>query len=232
MKIGIMQPYFFPYVGYWQLINAVDKYVICDDVNYIKGGWINRNNILINDKAKLITVQIHKASRNKLINEIEILDDTVSGNKLPRTIEYSYKRAPFFKDVFPLIEDVLNQKEKNLAKFLEFSIKQVCRYLSIDTQITVSSHIKKNNKLRAHKRIIEICKILDASEYINAIGGQALYSHEDFFAHGIRLKFLKTGGIKYLQFNDEFIPNLSIIDLMMFNPKNVIADMLNDFVLI
>lgn len=229
MKIGIMQPYFFPYIGYWQLINAVDKYVICDDVNYIKNGWINRNNILINGEPRLINIQMHKASQNKLINEIEILDNDSANNKLLRTIEHSYKKAPFYKDVFSLIVDIMNQKGKNLAKFLEFSIRQVCKYLSIDTKIVVSSHIEKNNKLKAQEKIIEICKILGADEYINAIGGQALYSYEDFAMHGIRLKFLETGEIKYSQFNDKFVPNLSVIDIMMFNPRDVIVDMLNNF---
>lgn len=227
-----MQPYFFPYIGYWQLINAVDKYVICDDVNYIKSGWINRNNVLINGEARLFTLQIHKASQNRLINETDILDNSRDNNKLLKTIEHSYKRAPFFGDVFPLIKDVLNQEEKNLAKFLKFSIGQVCGYLSIDTKMMVSSHIKKNNRLKSQKKIIEICKILGAGEYINAMGGQALYSYEDFSMHGIQLKFLKTGEIKYSQFNDKFVPNLSIIDIMMFNPKDVIADMLNNFTLV
>lgn len=227
-----MQPYFFPYIGYWQLINAVDKYVICDDVNFIKNGWINRNNILINGEARLIGVRMRKASQNKLINEIEVQDNVEFNNGLLTTIKHCYKKAPFFEDVFPLVADVINQEEKNLAKFLEFSIRQVCKYLAIDTKIMVSSHIEKNNKLKSQEKVIEICEILGADEYINAIGGQVLYSYKDFAAHGIQLKFLKTGEIKYSQFNNEFVPNLSIIDLMMFNPKNVLVDMLNKFTFI
>jgi hypothetical protein len=232
MKVGIMQPYFFPYIGYWQLINAVDKYVIYDDVNFIKGGWINRNNILMNGEAKLINIQMHKASPNKLINEIEVSGNDIFNNKLLKTIKQCYNKAPFYEDVFPVIESVINQEEKNLAKFLEFSIRQVCEYLSIDSNIVISSEIKKNNELRAQEKIIEICKILGADEYINAIGGQDLYSCEDFSSHGIKLRFLKTGEIRYPQFDNEFVPNLSIIDLMMFNSKNAITDMLNNFVLV
>jgi hypothetical protein len=232
MKVGIMQPYFFPYIGYWQLINAVDKYVIYDDVNFIKRGWINRNNILMNGEAKLINIQMHKASQNKLINEVEVSGNDIFNNKLLKTIEHCYKKAPFYEDVFPVIESVINQEEKNLAKFLEFSIGQVCEYLSINTNILISSDIEKNNELRAQEKVIEICKILGADVYINAIGGQDLYSSEDFSSHGIKLKFLKTGEIRYPQFDNEFVPNLSIIDLMMFNSKNAITDMLNNFVLV
>lgn len=229
MKVGIMQPYFFPYVGYWQLINVVDRFVIYDDVNYINRGWINRNNILMNGKAKLINIQLHKASQNKLINEIEVLDNDKIDNKLLKTIEHCYKKAFFYKDAFPIIRDVINQEEKNLAKFLDFSIRQICEYLSIDTSIVVSSDIKKNNELKAQEKVMEICKILGANEYVNAIGGQGLYSSKIFSENEIQLKFLKAGDIKYSQFGNEFVPNLSIIDLMMFNSKKSITDMLNNF---
>ena len=100
MKVGIMQPYFFPYIGYWQLINAVDKFVIYDDVNFIKGGWINRNKILVNGQARYINLQMHKASQNKLINEIEVLGNKVYNKKLLKNIESSYKSTVFCK-VYP-----------------------------------------------------------------------------------------------------------------------------------
>lgn len=227
MKLGIMQPYFFPYMGYWQLINAVDKYVIYDDVNFIKGGWINRNNILINKKVNLINLRIHKASPNKLINEIEVLGNETYNNKLLKTIEESYKKAPYFNFVFPVIEKVVDQDEKNLAKYLAFSIKEVCNYLGIKTQLILSSEINKNNDLRGQDKVIEICKIFKADMYINAIGGKALYSVKEFDSNGIQLKFLKTGGINYQQFNNDFIPNLSIIDVMMFNSPEEINKMFN-----
>lgn len=232
MKVGIMQPYFFPYIGYWQLINAVDKYVIYDDVNFIKGGWINRNNILMNGTAQLVNIQMHNASPNKLINEVVVSDNYVFKGKLLRTLHHCYKKAPFFEDVFPLIESVINQEEKNLAKYLEYSIRQVCEFLSIDTDILISSDINKNNELRAQEKVIDICKTLGADEYINAIGGQNLYSHEAFTVCGIQLKFLKKGEVRYAQLNNEFVPNLSIIDIMMFNSRDSITEMLNNFVLV
>ena len=217
MKVGIMQPYFFPYIGYWQLINAVDKFVIYDDVNFIKGGWINRNKILVNGQARYINLQMHKASPNKLINEIEVLGNKVYNKKLLKTIESSYRKAPYYSEVYPIIESIIKQDENNLAKYLINSIREVCKYLGISTQILVSSEIEKNNNLRGQDKIIEICKILGANQYINAIGGIELYSRKDFESNGILLNFLRTKSIRYKQFNDNFLPNLSIIDVIMFN---------------
>jgi hypothetical protein len=227
-----MQPYFFPYIGYWQLIYAVDKYIIYDDVNFIKGGWINRNNILMNGEAKLVNIQMHNASPNKLINEVEVSDNYVYKGKLLKTLNYCYKKAPFFQDVFPVIENVIKQEEKNLAKYLECSIRQVCEYLSIDTNIVISSDINKSNDLRAQDKVIDICKIVGAHEYINAIGGEKLYSREAFSAYDIQLKFLKIGEVRYPQLNNEFVPNLSIIDVMMFNSLGEIKEILNNFTLV
>lgn len=229
MKIGIMQPYFFPYIGYWQLINAVDKYVIYDDVNYIKGGWINRNRILMDEKGRLISLQMYNASPNKLINEVEVSGNVIYNKKLLKTLETYYKKAPNFEDVFPIIESVITLDQKNLARYLEYSIRKVCEYLSIDTEIIVSSTLSKNNDLRGQEKVIEICHLLSADEYINAIGGQSLYSKEDFEAQGVLLRFLKINKIEYQQFKNVFVPNLSIIDVMMFNSVETIKKMLGNY---
>lgn len=232
MKVGIMQPYFFPYMGYWQLLNVVDKYVIYDDVNYINRGWINRNRILLNSKDKMITLSLKEVSQNKLIKEIELLNNEKEREKLLKTISQSYKKAPFYDEVYPLIEEILNFKEINLEKFLENSIKKIIEYLEIDTTILISSEIEKDNMLKGKNKILDICKNLGASEYYNAIGGQELYSYEEFNKEGIKLKFLKSGNIEYKQFKNEFIPNLSIIDVMMFNSKEKIKEFLNNYTLI
>lgn len=232
MKIGIMQPYFLPYIGYWQLLNAVDKYIIYDDVNYINRGWINRNRILLNSKDKMITLSLKEVSQNKLIKEIELLNNEKEREKLLKTISQSYKKAPFYDEVYPLIEEILNFKEINLGKFLENSIKKIIEYLEINTTILISSEIEKDNMLKGKNKILDICKNLGASEYYNAIGGQELYSYEEFNKEEIKLKFLKSGNIEYRQFKNEFIPNLSIIDVMMFNSKEKIKEFLNNYTLI
>ncbi|MCK9217046.1 MAG: WbqC family protein [Firmicutes bacterium] len=232
MKIAIMQPYFFPYIGYWQLINAVDRFVIYDDVNYINRGWINRNNILVNGKANYINIKMYKASQNKLINEISIFEDKVYIEKLLKTIKNSYKKAPYFEEVFSKIEETMNKDEINLSRFLTYSIKQVCDFLKINAQVLLSSEIKKDNNLRGQAKIIEICKKLNATKYINAIGGIELYSREDFQREGIELKFLKTNPFTYKQYENEFVPNLSIIDVMMFNSHSDIKKMLDNYELL
>ncbi|WEV22677.1 WbqC family protein [Clostridium perfringens] len=232
MIVGIMQPYFLPYIGYWQLLNAVDKYVIYDDVNFIKGGWINRNRMLINGDAKLFNIQMKGASPNKLINEIEVSNNIVWKKKLLKTIENSYKKAPFYTDVFPIIEEIINSDECNLAKYLANSIKKVCDYLNIETELIVSSTLYKDNNLKAQEKVIAICKELKATEYYNAIGGQELYSYEEFKDVDIKLSFLKSNEIKYKQLKDEFVANLSILDVLMFNSINDIKNFLNQYELI
>ncbi len=227
-----MQPYFFPYIGYWQLINAVDKYVIYDDVNFIKGGWINRNRILMNNEPKLINLKMDGASPNKLINEVGVSNDVIFIKKNIKTIENLYKKAPYYQTAYPVIEDILYYNEGNLAQHLEYSLRKVCDYLSIKTELLVSSKINKNTNLKGQDKVIEICKLLKANEYFNAIGGQELYSVNDFAKEGIELRFLRTGSIKYKQFDNDFVPNLSIIDVMMFNSVEEIKEMLENYELI
>jgi hypothetical protein len=215
MKLAIMQPYFFPYLGYFQLINAVDKFVIYDDVNYINKGWINRNNILVNGKAHMIQVPLIGASQNRLINEIEILDDEKWKIKLLRTIRQSYSQAPFFVPVFAMIEAVINSEKKKISELNAEGIIAVCKYLDINTEI-VSSSVRYDNKhLKGQDRILDICVKEKATTYINPSGGKELYDRETFLHKGVDLQFLNPKIAIYSQFKSEFIPWLSIIDLMM-----------------
>jgi len=230
--IGIMQPYFFPYIGYWQLMNAVDEYVVYDDVNFIKGGWINRNRILSEGKPLYINVQLSKASPNKKINEIEIFDDPRLCKKLFMSLERCYKKAPYYNDVSPLLESIFAKMNGNLAQFLFASISDVCKYLDITTKLVLSSELDKDTSLAAEAKVIDICKCLSADTYYNAIGGQELYSREHFASNGLELKFVKTGDIVYPQYDNDFVPGLSIIDVMMFNSKDRIKELLNQFELL
>ena len=227
-----MQPYFFPYIGYWQLINAVDKFIIYDDVSYIKSGWINRNQILMTGKNKMINLQTRYASSNRLINEVEVFRNQINSTKLLKTLEQYYKKAPQYMNTLSLIKNIISQEEKNLALYLIYSIRKICEFLTIETEIIVSSAIKKNNNLRGQDKIMKICKILGADEYINLIGGQSLYSKEIFAENDLTLQFIKPGDIRYKQFGNHFIPNLSIIDVMMFNSVGAIKNMLTDYELI
>lgn len=229
MKIGIMQPYIFPHIGYYQLINLVDVFVIYDDVNFIKQGWINRNKILLNNDAHFFNIILKGASSFKKINEIELNNNN---NKLLLTIKQTYHKSPYFSKIYPIIYNILSYEEINLGKFLSNSIIRICEYLDINTNIVISSEINKNNNLKGYDKVIDICKNLNGDHYINAIGGQQLYFNDIFDQNGLKLNFIKSEDITYNQFNDIFVPHLSIIDVLMFNSPEKIKEMLNNYELI
>lgn len=230
MKVGIMQPYFFPYLGYWQLINAVDVYVVYDDVNYIKGGWISRNNILLNGSKHLITIPLEGASSFKKINEIGITKDTIAKKKIIKTLELAYGKAPYYGAVIQIIKKLISEND-NIALLNYNSIVEINKYLGISTKIYLSSQIEKNMSLKGQDKVIDINKRFGADIYYNAIGGQELYNADDFRQNGIQLCFLKMNSIKYMQFKKEFVPNLSIIDILMFNSIEDVNQMLHQYTL-
>lgn len=232
-KIGIMQPYFFPYIGYWQLINSVDVFVVYDDVNYIKNGWINRNNILLNKSKHLITLPLQGASSFSLINEIKIVSNSKIKQKLLKTVGTAYSKAPNFSSVFPIIEETVCHESEYISDAIFYSIKEIIKYLKINTEIVLSSSLlTKNNDLTAQDKVINICKLLNGSQYINSIGGMELYNKDDFKQEGIDLKFIKPNLIEYNQVRNDFVPGLSIIDVMMYNNPDAINNMLNNYELI
>jgi hypothetical protein len=233
MKLGIMQPYFFPYIGYFQLINAVDEFIVYDDIKFTKKGWINRNKILVNNQPFTFSLPLKKDHDNKMIFERYLSDDFLNHKDyLLRLIKENYKKAPFFSETFKLIEDCLLFDNKNLFNFIYNSLKLIKEYLEITTPLINSSSIGNTSNLKAENRVIAICKIRQAKTYINPIGGLTLYNKYFFKENGVDLFFIKTKEITYKQFDDTFVPNLSIIDVMMFNSKDEIKKMLNEYELI
>ncbi len=230
MKIGIMQPYFFPYLGYWQLLNAVDKYVIYDDVNYIKNGWINRNNILLNGKPHLLTIPLDGASPFSLIKDIKTTSNLKLKEKLLKTLEMAYKKAPCFDDVFPIISQSI--MAPMICQGAVYALKKICEYLDLETELLLSSEMKKDNSLKGQDKVLHICKLLGATDYYNAIGGQELYDKTEFEQQGIKLSFMKMKPVSYQQYKNEFVPNLSMIDILMFNYPQEIKELLNEFELV
>lgn len=231
-KVAVMQPYFFPYIGYFQLIHAVDVFVIYDDVNFMKKGWVNRNNILVNNAKSLVTLPLTKASQNSLIKELSInMDDKWKENFL-KTIKFNYSKAPFYSQVYGILQNLFDNEIKELSNFLLQSIIAVNEYIGIETEIVKSSKVYNNIELGRKERLIDICKQEKSSHYINAIGGMELYNKEDFAEEGITLNFIKTNLVDYVQFNNEFVPYLSIIDVLMFNSKEKVLEMLNEYDLI
>ncbi len=229
--IGGMQPYLFPYLGYFQLINAVDVFVISDDVQYIKGGWINRNRIQSNRKPLLFTFGIKKDKMTKNINQRSYSEDTYNStrDKFLRTLFHSYHKAPYFKEVNELIAEILSYEDHNVSGFNTNSLRILCNYMNINTRFKLSSSLKKDEGLTGQDAVIAINKILDSHCCINAIGGLELYSSKRFEENGIQLKFIKMNEIEYRQFNEHFIPNLSIIDVLMFNSEEEVEELLKSY---
>jgi len=227
MKIAVMQPYFFPYIGYFQLMKAVDEFIVYDKIQFSKRSWINRNRILMNGKDILITVPLHKDFDFLDIKERYLADNWVVVRvKMLNKIREAYRKAPFFGQVFPLIQKCIEFDEKNLFSFILNSMRHVADYCEIKSKILITSSIPHNEKLKSEKRIISICKSRNADTYINPIGGLQLYTKDVFEKAGIKLYFLRTSEIQYQQFKNKFVPLLSIIDTMMFNSKEQINEYL------
>ncbi|MDC0357675.1 WbqC family protein [Oligoflexia bacterium] len=228
MKLGIMQPYFLPYIGYFQLINAVDEFVIYDNVKYTKKGWINRNMFLQDGKGVEFTIPLKKASDSLDVNEREV-SSSFNQKKLLNRICTSYQKAPYFDEALAVLTRVVNCTENNLFRFVYYSVKEVCKFLNITTKIMISSNVDIDHSLRGEDRVLAICKANDASMYINAIGGQKLYSYDQFLNNGVELKLIKSDDIEYKQFNHDFVPWLSMLDVVMFNGKDKLAEMLERY---
>ena len=215
MKLAIMQPYFFPYIGYWQLIHAVDRFVIYDDVNYIKGGWINRNRILINGEPTYITVPLYQSSPYKRICDISLQSSPAWRDKLVRMIEITYRKAHSFAAVFPVVEQLIRYETDNLSAYLAHQLQTLSAFMGIKTEFVVTSRCYENNELAGQARLLDISKREHAITYINLQGGQALYDSETFRNAGIDLRFIVMRPVPYKQRVAGFVPYLSIIDALM-----------------
>lgn len=230
MKIAIMQPYIFPYIGYFQLIQAVDKMVFYDDVNYIKRGWINRNRILVNNEANLFTIPVLQASQNKLINEIELGIDNKWLRQFFATLEYNYKKAPYYKPILALIKTIFNQPHKTISDLAIASIIHISNHLELSTVFELSSlNYPYTKGMDKADRLIEITKINNAQTYVNPSGGKELYQKEYFLERGVNLLFIENTIKPYPQFNTDFVDGLSILDVLMFNDKKNVMNLINQY---
>lgn len=226
MKVAIMQPYFFPYLGYFQLINSVELFIVYDNIKYTKKGWVNRNRFLQNGKDVFFVLPLKGDSDFLYVRERELAAD-FKRNKFLNKIKSAYQHAPYFKKVFPLIELIISYEEVNLFLFLHNSIVKTCEYIGIETEIRVSSQIAIDHGLKGQDKVLALCEAVGANVYVNAIGGMELYLRENFLSRGIELKFIKSMPFEYKQFGNEFVPWLSIVDVMMFNSIEAIERCLN-----
>ncbi|MEG1489925.1 WbqC family protein [Acinetobacter sp.] len=234
MKLAIMQPYFMPYIGYFQLINAVDKFIFYDDVTFIKQGWINRNQILINNQPSMFSIPLSNASSHVLIKDVLISENTYLKWKKSflNSIKFSYKKAKNYDQIVVLIERILSAQFKTISELAISSIIEVSKYLELKTEFEVCSNVYSNINLNGQERLLEICKNEKIKTYINPIGGMELYSKNVFFEENIELFFIKTNKSIYKQFSENFVPFLSIIDVLMFNDIDEIKLQLDNFSLI
>lgn len=234
MKLSIMQPYVFPYLGYFQMIAASDKFVLYDDVNFIKQGWINRNRILLNGKDFLFTIPLQDASSNKLIKQTYIHEKNfpIWRTKFLNTLAVAYRKSPQFELSYNLFESILKTEYKTIDELARVGIMKICDLLSLKTNFVPSSEIYNNKNLRAQDRILDICKKEQATVYINPISGQELYSKKDFSEQGIQLFFIHPELNEYDQNVPSFVSGLSIIDVLMFNPIEAIRSLLKSYRLV
>lgn len=229
-SLAIMQPYFLPYLGYWQLMYAVDEFIIYDDVQFSKGGWINRNRLLLGGAAHTFTLPLQKGRLGDNINERHLSENhaAVSQSILVK-ITQAYSQAPFFAQAMPVIDRIMTADDTNLADFLCTSLEHVQAYLGLDTPLLRSSELDVGRGLRAADRVLALCKDRDAQVYVNAPGGRDLYDKDAFRDHGLDLKFIDPQEVTYQQFGGDFVPWLSILDVMMFNDPAEIRDMLTRY---
>jgi hypothetical protein len=231
MKLAIMQPYLFPYLGYFQLIAAADKFVIYDDVPFIKQGWVNRNQVLLQGRPHLFSVPLQGASSHVLIRETALSISAYPRwkDKFLKTIGLAYSKAPQYQPVRRLLSNVIDAAPRTIGELATRSILAVCDFLGLPTQIERTSTIYANAHLRAQDRVLDICAREGASLYINASGGHELYSQEAFATRGIELRFLRSRLPIYPQFNHPFVPSLSILDVLMFNSPDVARTLLTEY---
>ena len=235
MKGAIMQPYLFPFLPYFQLIFAVDVFGVADDSQFINRGWVNRNRILINNSPLLFTFSLKKDQYHRPIKARYFHDNfDYEKRKFIKTLELNYNKAPYYKDTIELIREIFNYDERNISKFIENQLKIICRYINIKTPFINSSlwQIDNMDNLQLEERVIKSLKKINISHFINPVGGSELYTKKVFDNNKIKLDFLKPLEIYYKQFESDFVPNLSIIDVMMFNSREEIELMLGKYKLI
>lgn len=234
VAVALMQPYFLPYLGYFNLIHAVDIFVVYDDVQYMKGGWINRNRILLGGKPHYITLSVSREhDGNNISNRYlaEPLEDNIG--KVLRQLENAYKKAPYFKETMEVVNQISEFEQANVAQFLTHQLQVLNKMLELNRQILSSSELpKRDGGLRGPERVLAICEALACSRYVNAMGGRELYDSTQFYEHGIELNFCRPSSIAYQQFSNEFVPNLSIVDVIMFNGLEKTKALLKEYTLV
>lgn len=230
MRVAIMQPYLFPYLGYFQLIRAADKFVLHDDVQFIKGGWVNRNRMLFKGQPRPFVLPVSKGPSTACIDQRRYADSFAADKaKISRQLQHSYSRAPYYGFVMKLVDACFSIEKPNVARFNTELVRRVAAYLGIVTPISVSSEMELGPGERGVERVLKINRVLQSTHYINPIGGVDLYRREEFAVHDLELSFLQFKALPYQQFAHDFVPDLSILDVLMFNPPEQFPELLRSY---
>ena len=256
MKLAVMQPYFLPYIGYFQGIYAVDKYILYPNLTFIKDGWMNRNRILVkNGPVSIISVPLVNKSSNFMINEIRIDNTQPWSQKMLKTFFLNYKGSAYFDEFYPFLSELLNQRFDFLSELNAHLIVAIAEYIGIKTEIEYNNFEKyidlekqllmvdqgdysafqfmeKTRPVKKVARVLELVKRENASDFINAIGGQSLYSKEEFSNYNVNLNFIQTAEFSYPQFKSDFNPHLSIVDVLMHNGKDNTLELIKKYSLV
>jgi hypothetical protein len=155
------------------------------------------------------------------------LSSEFNREKLINQFKGAYIKAPHFNEVYPLLENIIRFKDDNLFTYIQHSLNEICRHLKIKTKIIISSNLPINHELKAQDKVIALCNAMHADNYINTIGGTELYEKNQFLSHGVKLQFIKAKSFEYSQFASPFVPWLSIVDVLMFNPIEVVQKCIN-----
>ena len=218
-----------PYIGYFQLMASVDQFIVYDNIKHTKKGWINRNRMLVNGHEATFSLPLKSASDALDICSRELASD-FSRSKLLNQFRGSYFKAPFFDETYALLERIIQNPDENLFLYLYDSLKKINHHLGLKSKISISSDYSIDHNLKGQDKVLALCQITGARTYINSIGGMDLYARDVFLERGVELKFIKSQLFEYPQFGNIFVPWLSIIDIMMFNPIDVIKkDILHSY---
>lgn len=221
MRLAIMQPYFLPYIGYFQLIGAVDRFIVYDNIKYTKKGWINRNRMLRNGEDVTFSLPLKAGADHLDVCERELAAD-FSRDKLLAQFDGAYRRAPHFAATFALLQDIVGHADTNLFGYLHHGLRRMCSHLGLSTDLRVSSDIAVDHTLKAEHKVLALCGAAGAQTYINSMGGQSLYDKDRFAQQGVELRFLQPRAWEYPQFGAPFVPWLSIVDVLMFNDLDTV----------
>lgn len=233
MKFAIMQPYFLPYIGYFQLINAADRFILLDDVQYIRHGWINRNRILKPEGPgfSYISLPLARHTSKVLIKDIEVAGENGWKEKILRQLDHYKKKAPFYKEVLELVKTCFSCPETNITRFNGWCLQSVCSFIGIDFKIEISSQMSLDysNVHAPGQWALRICEQLGGNEYLNPCGGMEIFDRNLYQSSNVSLRFMSPQGTEYNQGRGFFEPNLSIIDVLMFNSASETKSLLSKF---